>query len=243
MADLLLLEAIVALAFFVEATTGFGATVVAVALGGAVLPVRELLPAFVPVNLALSLFVVGSDPAAVDRPTLFRRVLPAMLLGFPVGAVAFRLLGERAGALEVAFGAFVVAVAALRLFGIGAVGRRTGVATLGLAGVVHGAFGTGGPLVVMTLGALGLDKRAFRATLAALWALLALFLLGSYALAGALTLESLRLSALLFPPMLVGLLLGQRVHARLDPARFRLAVDALLLVAGGVLLARTLGVM
>lgn len=241
MGDLPLLEAIVALAFFVEATTGFGATVVAVALGGAVLPVRELLPAFVPVNLVLSLFVVGSDRAAVDRPTLSRRVLPAMLLGFPVGALGFRLLGERAGALEVAFGLFVVAVAALRLLGIAAVGRRGGAAALGLAGVVHGAFGTGGPLVVMTLGALGLEKRVFRATLAAIWALLAPFLLGSYALAGALGPESLRLSALLLPAMIAGLVLGQKAHARLDPARFRLAVDALLLAAGGVLLARTLG--
>lgn len=233
---MMVLLPIVAGAFFVEAVTGFGATVIAVAIGGAVMPIRELLPALVPVNLALSLALVSKDLEAVDRRLLFGRVLPLMLAGFPVGALAFRWLGARAGALEVVFGVFVVAVAVLRLLGATI---RGGPATLALAGVVHGAFGTGGPLAVMALS--GLDKRAFRATLSALWALLSCALLTSYALAGSLGVESLTRSLWLSPAMLVGLGLGQIVHARLDPGRFRVAADALLLVAGGVLLARTLG--
>ncbi|MFZ5478404.1 MAG: TSUP family transporter, partial [Myxococcota bacterium] len=129
-------------------------------------------------------------------------------------------------------------VAAVRLAGVT---PRGGAVTLGAAGVVHGAFGTGGPLVVMALAGLGLDKRVFRGTLSALWALLAVGLLASYALAGALTRESFVTSLMLAPALAVGLLLGQRVHARLDPARFRAAVDVLLLLAGVVMLARTLG--
>lgn len=250
---LALLAVSVALAFFLEAVTGFGGTLVAVSLGGALMPVRELLPAILPLNLVVSTIIVGRDHAAVDVPLLFRRVLPAMLLGFPVGAVLFQWLGARSGALEGALGLVVLGVTGTRLWaahtsiptrselthgGPQAAGRM--IAALGLAGVVHGAVGVGGPIVVMTLGRLGLDKHVFRATLSALWALLGVALLVSYGLAGVLDAASLHLTLVLAPAMVLGLVAGQLVHARLDPARFRTAVDALLVAAGVVLVGRSL---
>lgn len=250
---LALLAVSVALAFFLEAVTGFGGTLVAVSLGGALLPVRELLPAILPLNLVVSTIIVGRNHTAVDVPLLFRRVLPAMLLGFPVGAVLFRWLGARSGALEGALGLVVLGVTGARLWaahasiptrpeltheGPQAAGRM--IAALGLAGVVHGAVGVGGPIVVMTLGRLGLDKHVFRATLSALWALLGVALLVSYGVAGVLDAASLHLTLLLAPAMVLGLVAGQLVHARLDPVRFRTAVDALLVAAGVVLVGRSL---
>lgn len=255
---LALLAVSVALAFFLEAVTGFGGTLVAVSLGGALMPVRELLPAILPLNLVVSTLIVGRNPTAVDGKLLFRRVLPAMLLGFPVGAVLFQWLGARSGALEGALGLVVLGVTGAQLWNarfpprsestrglqaaVGGRGQPVGrmVAALGIAGVVHGAVGVGGPIVVMTLGRLGLDKHVFRATLSALWALLGVALLVSYGLAGVLDATSLHRTLLLAPAMVLGLVAGQLVHARLDPARFRTAVDALLVAAGIVLVGRSL---
>ncbi|MBM4392789.1 MAG: sulfite exporter TauE/SafE family protein [Deltaproteobacteria bacterium] len=235
------LALVVTVAFLVETVTGFGGTVVAVALASFFMPVREYLPAHVPVNLLLSTWIVARDWAAVDRALLFRRVLPAMVVGFPLGAWAFSGLSAHHGVLEAAFGGFVALVGACRLAGpVAMLGPVATQGTLAAAGVVHGAFGTGGPLVVITLSRIGLDKATFRATLSALWIVLSFLLLALYAREGVLGEDSARASLVLLPGLLAGGLAGQWVHGRIDAERFRRAVDGMLLLAGLLLLWRNL---
>jgi uncharacterized membrane protein YfcA len=107
----------------------------------------------------------------------------------------------------------------------------SGAALLG-AGVVHGLFSTGGPLLVWALGRTPIAKRAFRATLSTVWLLLGTALSSAYALRGHLDAASLTATAALLPVLGLALLLGDRLHHRLDESRFRRAVHALLLAAG-----------
>jgi len=65
-------------------------------------------------------------------------------------------------------------------------------------------------------------------------------LVTSYALAGTLTAASLRGSGVMVVSLVLGLAVGEWVHHRLSVARFRLAVFALLLFAGGALLVRSI---
>jgi uncharacterized membrane protein YfcA len=232
-----LLAAIVVGAFGVEAATGFGATVIAVALGVHLFPLEMLLPVLVPLGLVLSASIAWRERAHTDRRLLVRRILPIMGIGLLIGLAIF----ERASnaALQRAFGAFVVAVAALELWRgrAGAPAGRTlpplvrGGALLG-AGVIHGLFSTGGPLLVWALGRSPLAKRAFRATLSTVWLVLGSALSGAYALRGLLDAGSLAATAALLPALAAALLLGERLHRRLDEARFRRAVFALLLATG-----------
>lgn len=238
-----LLALVVFGAFTVEAAIGFGSTVVAVSLGSLLVPVHELLPAYVPVNLVLSAILTARNARAIDRRRLFVAILPAMLVGLPAGLFLFHTASDRS--LQVAFGLLVVVLSALEL---GATRRSpsaprplprgAGAALLVGAGVVHGAFSTGGPLVVYVLGRAGLDKTAFRATLSALWLVLGAILVTSYALSGSLTATTGRTSALLLPPLVIGLALGERLHRRVSPATFQRLVFALLLVAGAALAVR-----
>lgn len=244
--DWLYLQVVVTLAFVVEAVTGFGATVLAVALGSFVLPVGELVPAFVPVNLLLSIAVALRDRGHVEARLLTTRVLPAMVLGIPVGFYLFGLMGRATGAAEACFGLFVVVLGSSRLFGLWR--RRPSVplsrfaegATLGAAGVVHGAFGTGGPLVIVALSRLGLPKSTFRATLATLWLVLSVPLLVGFAVQGRLGMESLHRSLALLPALVVGLVTGQVLHHRIRPDTFVASVYVLLTVAGMFLAARAM---
>jgi uncharacterized membrane protein YfcA len=240
---ILLVCAIVAAAFFVEALTGFGSTVLTVAFGAQLVPLSVLLPALVPVNLAMSLWIVARNHRLVDRRILLVRIVPLMALGFPFGVWAFRSLsGDRAAWLE---GGFGLAVAALATFELARIRRQGGAArplspvvgasTLVAAGVMHGAYASGGPLVVWDLARRGLDKGVFRATLSALWLLLNTALVIGYASAGMLTRETLWLSLAFVPSLLVGLLVGERAHARVQPLTFHIAV-LVLLMAGGLLL-------
>jgi hypothetical protein len=80
------LIAIVFVAFAVEASLGFGSALVAITLGSMLFPLEVLLPAFVPLSLAVAAYITVRYGDRVDRPMLFRRVAPAMVAGLPIGS-------------------------------------------------------------------------------------------------------------------------------------------------------------
>lgn len=246
MAEVWLLAPIVALALTVEAIVGFGATVVTVALGAFLLPLDRLLAIYVPVNLLLSGWIVARHGRHADRTMLLRQVLPAMGVGLALGLA---WLPYAPGSwLLLGFGGFVAVLAALGLVAHlrspaaespGRGGPVVEVGALVLAGVIHGLYGSGGPLVVWAAGRRLTDKSRFRSTLAVLWLVLNLVLVGRYATLGRLDAGTLAVSGALVPVLIVAILLGDRIHGRVPQKPFRLAVDAVLLLAGVALVVRT----
>lgn len=228
------LVVVIALAFAVEGALGFGATLVAVTLGAFLVPVDALLPAFVPLNAVLSASIVARSRRAVDVRLLLRVVLPAMALGMPFGMWAARSLD--AELLVKVFGAFVIVIAAFEL------ARRSlplpSPLLLVLGGLVHGAFGTGGPMAVVVVGREVEDKSAFRATLSALWLLLNGALLAGWFFDGKLHAESATLTSLLAIGLVAGMIVGEVLHRTVPATLFRRVVWLGLLAAGTVLLAR-----
>lgn len=239
----LLLALIVCAAFTVESALGFGATVITVSLGARVMPVRALLPVFVPLNVALSLWLAARNRRDIDRALLGRRVLPLMLLGMPLGMLLVRHLSEPT--TRRLLGALVVALACAQLAKlrrgeeepVAAPGAAAGLLTA--AGVVHGMFGAGGPLAVYVIGRALPDKGRFRATLSALWLALNAVLVVGYAVDGALTARSLEATALLVPALALGITAGEWLHGRVPERSFRVGVYAVLLVVGGALIVRS----
>ncbi len=238
----LALVAVVLLAFTIEAALGFGATLVAVALGSFFVPIDRLLPALVPCNVLLSGYLVTRHHAKVDRSFLLFRLLPAMALGLPFGQAVFRSFD--ASVLKRIFGVFVAIVAAIEIARMrreASARKMHHAAELGLlfaGGVVHGAFATGGPMAVYVTGRVLDDKGAYRATLSVLWLVLNLLLVGTYAVAGDLGASTLRLGLLIAPSLVVGLVLGEVLHQRVPAATFRKLVFAMLVAAGVALVIR-----
>ncbi len=244
---MLALALIVLGAFVVEATAGFGATVITVTLASHIMPVPEVLAALVPVNMVLSAYFVIRYRQDVDWPLVVRRGLMQMGIGVAVGMVLYRLHGARW--LALAFAALVMTLSASELWRLRRAEAHTSaplsqpraLAALFGAGVIHGVFACGGPLLVYVVGRELGDKGRFRATLSAVWLLLNGALLVNMGSAGNLTRASLERSAVLLLCLALGVALGERVHARIREDRFRLAVFALLFFAGASLFARTLG--
>jgi hypothetical protein len=232
-----LLAAIVAGAFAIEATTGFGATILIVTLGVHLFPLPTLLAVIVPLGLVLSVAIAWSNRAHVDRALVVRRILPLMGVGLAIGLAIF----ERASndGLRRVFGCFVVAVATSELW---RTLRTTGTAkplpaavtrsAIFAAGVIHGLFSSGGPLLVYALGRLPIDKRVFRATLSTVWIVLGTALTIAYAWQGQVGRESLTATATLLPVLAAALVAGEWAHRRLDETKFRTLIYALLVVAG-----------
>lgn len=208
--------------------------------GAHLFPIPTLLPVIVPLGLVLSIWLAWHNRAHVDRRLVVRRILPLMGLGVLIGLTIF----ERASndGLRRALGLFVVAVATaelwrtLRTRGEPGVPRPLGpfatrVTLLG-AGVIHGLFSSGGPLLVYALGRLPIEKHAFRATLSTVWVALASTLTLAYAWQGRVGAESLTATATLLPILATAFVVGDWAHHRLDESTFRTLVYVLLILAG-----------
>lgn len=232
------------LAFVVESAVGFGSALVSISLGGQLLPLDKLFPIFQPLSLVLSTTLVVRGRQHIDTKFLSTTVLPAMVPGTLIGMGLFRL--GKPDALLVGVGVAIAALAAFEL-------RRTlqgqpttplsttvSRSVLFVAGIIHGLFGASGPPVVWVASRTLEDKARFRATLALLWMLLSVILVVGYVVDGSLGAAQLQQSALLFLPLLGGYVVGNLVHHKVPQRQFRIAVCALLVVAGGALVVRNL---
>jgi len=236
--EALALAGIVALGFVVEAALGFGATVVVVGLGTLLSPVGPLLAAFLPLNLLLSSWVVAIDRRHVAWRVLLRELLPRMALGMPIGLLLVRVLPERATLR--ALGALVIALAVREILALrrahGApaapLGARTRDVALVAAGVLHGAFGVGGPLAVFVAQRRLPEKSAFRSTLSALWLIANAALVGALWARGAYDRATATTIATLIPATALGLAAGLWLHRALEERAFRRVVLAMLLLVG-----------
>ncbi len=244
--DTLGFAAILTLAFATEAAVGFGSTLIVVSLAALFIPLPTLLPTYQPLAVALSAVVVWTERAHIDVAFLRRVILPCMLPGVAVGMVLFRLW--KAEALLFLVGVAIAGLAVVELLRLrsepssaGQIASATNpltAAVLVVAGVVHGLFGTSGPLVVWAATRTLSDKARFRATLSLLWLVLSAALVVGFVLDGTLTSSSLTQSAHLLPTMLIGYVVGDHVHQRVPQRAFRLGVCVLLIVAGAVLALR-----
>jgi uncharacterized membrane protein YfcA len=225
-------------AYTATSVLGFGANVLTVALAAHLFPIRILLPAIVPASLMISLFIAIRYRARIRWPILARLILPFALLGFPFGLVLFYHGGG--GFLKALFGAVVILLSAAELVRILKARIRplhplAARALLVAGGFIQGLFASGGPIIVYVVGREVEEKGEFRATLSFLWILLNFALVASYTVEG--ELNTMALWTL--PPMVLGLLLGEWLHNRIDQHVFRIAVYLLLLVSGLLLVARS----
>ncbi|MES1943651.1 hypothetical protein PC39_06035 [Salinisphaera sp. PC39] len=231
----LLLGAFILLAYTTEAMTGFGSIVIALSLGALVLPIEAMLPVLVPLNIVMTGFLAWRLRGHADRDALLRLILPAMTAGTAAGYLLHPWLGD--AALKTLFGLLIVWFAARELWRSvraplpAARGRVWTQGWTLAAGVTHGLFASGGPLLVYALSGARLDKARFRATLIVVWFTLNSLLTAAFLVDGSLWPALPRVAAYL-PLLPVGVILGEVLHRRVDEAGFRRAVFAVLLAAG-----------
>jgi len=106
-------------------------------------------------------------------------------------------------------------------------------------GVVTGATGVFVIPAVPYLQALGLGKDDLVQVLGLSFTTSTLALAAGLTSRGAFQISDVRISALCVAPALVGMVIGQIVRARVDPATFRLIFFISLLLLGGDLIARS----
>ena len=235
------------LGYTVQTVAGFGGSVFALALGALVLPIPELLPVLVPLSLVSTAYLGGRYYRYIHWATLLRRVLPFMGAGMLAGYFLRPELG--ADILKPLYGVLIIVFAGRELWRLRArppvtPRQRPAVAlTLMLAaGVIHGMFASGGPLLVYALAGSKLDKAHLRSTLLAVWVALNSVLAIMYLADGSLLPALPRVLAYV-PLLVVGVVLGEWLHRRIDEHRFHQVVFGLLVVVGLVLASSAAGLL
>jgi uncharacterized membrane protein YfcA len=227
------------IAFTLEAITGFGSIVIALALGAQLVPIEQLVPILSTLSVVMSTVMVWRHRHHIDRALLLRTVLPGMVLGTALGYAVKPLLN--AGLMRQIFGVLIVWFASRELWRLrrahAPVARPPWLSQLlvVLAGVTHGLFASGGPLLVYAASGMAINKARFRATLVSVWLTLNTGLTVAFWLDGRL-LPALPKAAAYLPIIAAGFAVGDWLHQRVSEARFRLVIYSLLCVTGILLI-------
>ncbi|MFW5833082.1 MAG: sulfite exporter TauE/SafE family protein [Pseudomonadota bacterium] len=220
------------LAGLVRGFSGFGAAMILVPVLAALYGPRMAVPVMLLVDVVLTVPMVVR---AVPR-SAWSEVSP-LLLGFalllPVGlwvlVVADPVVLTRAMAVLVLLVALALALGLRRRR---APGLAATIATGGLAGLLLGSTGIGGPPVILFW--LSGDDGAVRtrANIVAFFGCTGVVALLGYGAVGILTLEVLALAVALMPAYALGLWLGSRVFGLADDGVYRRAALAIIALVG-----------
>ncbi len=239
--SLLQLAGIILLSFTVGTIAGFGNVIIALTLGSHLYAIDELLPLLVILSTLLTSYIVIRYRSEVDWGALTRRIVPPMIVGLGIGLIAFH--NTQSPQLRTLLGILVVALSGRELWSLRTIDApdrtlstpvQRGV--LLSAGVLHGIFATGGPLLVYALGRAPMPKETFRATLSCVWLVLNGLLLTTYAATGRVDTEVIMRVITLLPILLVAVVLGEWGHRRIAQRPFKIVVFSVLLLAGAALL-------
>jgi len=231
---------VMVLAYAARGSTGFGAAA-AMPLLGLVTPLKVLIPAWTLIGLAAGVTLLGRDRNHIAWREMIA-LLPGTLPGIAIGLYVFKTLD--AATLARSFGGAVMLYGIWSLwstFRPPAKWRVPGRAAAAIAGLLGGAVGTtfgtmASLFYAIYFDAIRMSKEAFRASMSA--ALVALGIvrgLGYFAI-DEFNRDVLVTVAVTLPMMLLGIFIGDRIHAGLSDVVFRRVVAGALVVSGAALM-------
>lgn len=239
--DFVFFAFVIIISYAVRGSAGFGG--VTVPLLAWVMSLKVIVPMVTFLGLISSAVILYKNLKHVQWPALWR-VMPYCLIGVAAGLYFFKTLDART--LARALGVFVTAYGAYSLW---MTWRPTQTVSApmwfvtpvagGIAGFVGTIFGSmAGMFFAIYLDLQKLEKSAFRATVAAILFGLGIFRGLGYVSVGSYDRETLIICLISVPIMLIGVWIGNHIHANLDNTRFKRLVAVILLASGVPLLIR-----
>lgn len=235
------------LANIIQGITGFAGTILAMPFGMMLMGYDVAKPVLNVLGLLSGIYVFLGNRSHVDRKEL-KRIVLIMGIGIFAGMGLKRLAGGNEAVFYQALGVFVVLLAGQGLYRILAAREKEKDGTkerrirdlllLTAAGIVHGIFVSGGPLLIGYLSGRIADKRAFRATISTVWIFLNTVILMGDIQAGLWNREVFRVLGLSFPVLMAGMFAGGKLYRHMSQSFFMILTYVLLAVSGVTLLCR-----
>lgn len=233
--SILLFGIVVLITHFLEGITGFGCTALALPFCILILGIKTAVPTLIILAWFLSLYIIIIDFKSIVWKQ-YLRILAFVGAGLPIGMIIFSRLPE--GILKKILGAFMVLVAIRGLYisitGSNKLNLNKNILNfiLFLGGIVHGAFGTGGPFVVIYAASALPKKSNFRATLCTLWFTLNTVIIAKYINSSVINPNILKLLLCVLPFLFVGMILGNKAHKIVNENLFIKLVYTILFISG-----------
>ena len=231
---ILLAGLIVLLGHLIKGMTGFASALFSIPLLALFLDVKFVVPVFLLFDLISGVILTIQTRRSIDKESVLL-ILSGLAVGTAVGTYFLVSFGNEA--LKKVFGMMVILFALkILVWDNGRVKNQLGrmwAPVAGLAGGCAGAmFGLNGPPLVLYLVHRLRDKQVFRATLYALFFADACYRLVLYSFSGLITVEVIRFALYLTPPLLVGIILGSRLHVRIHERAFQRVIGLILVITG-----------
>ncbi len=228
---------VIFLAAIVRGYSGFGFSILAITALSLVFPPTEIVPAIFMMEIAASLHLLAS----IWKDIHWRSLAPLIagcIVATPLGV--WLLANVPAPPMQMALSVFVLVAVGLMAKGFAlksVPGPAVSAAAGAAAGLANGAFGIGGPPVILFYFASPAGHSAGRASLIAFFLATDVIGLAFQGPHGLVTWEAVWRAAAFLPPLFAGVWLGARSFKGSNPESFRkwmLMILALLAVLVGV---------
>ena len=232
----------------IEGVTGFGSTVIALPFLNLTVGLHDAVQMLCFFGWLVPIYIVSRSWRHI-KWNEFGRILLYCAPGVPLGMLLFDVLPSEI--LCAILGLFMIYVSitgwksmkCLTCMPVPAVAKRSKLLKFFLfcGGVIQGAFGTGGPFIVIYATKALPEKSLFRVTLSLLWLTINSSRLAVWAAKGELSnLNLWKMILICFPFWIAGILAGDYLHHRVSERNFKYGVYALLGISGVVMLANNL---
>ena len=222
------------------AITGFGSAIMAMPFIIAMLGMRQGVIMITILAWVLALYIAISKKQDINFRQ-FSIIIGLMIPGLPLGMFFFRTFDVLQ--LKSILAIFIMVISTWQLFRRLVLKKTNTQIPSGLGifpyylallagGVVQGMLSIGGPLVVLYASRVMPDKGQFRATLCLLWSILNTVLIAVFFIEGSISSEIAVNTGIMLPFVIAGMVVGEKIHNKLDERFFSVIVFSMLLLTG-----------
>ncbi len=225
------------LTHIIQGITGFAGTLLAMPFSLRLVGVDVAVPVLNGLGIASGLYIfLGNRKHVVWREV---GIVLVVMIPFMLGGVFLRnLLKGNTRTLFIVLGIIVLLLAVKGIYDLFFAKQERPLPTavrygaLVLAGIVHGMFVCGGPLLIIYIADRLPKKEAFRATLSTIWAVLDTILLVTQLISGEWSLPLFKTQLIALPVLILAMIIGSLLYKKMSQRLFMIITYILLLISG-----------
>lgn len=219
---MLLLSIIIFISHFIGALTGFGCTVLALPFTISLIGIEYAKPVLIVIGLIQCLVVAIEQFKNIDWSEV-KKIVFYVAIGMPIGLICYKFLPK--GILITILSFFMLFVSIkglLELKGYKFKSPNKSVLNFLLfsGGIIHGAFVSGGPLLMIYSTEKIKSKDTFRATMCIIWVILNTFLIVEGMISGAYTQVVSKYILISLPALFIGVWLANKLTCKVNQRMF-----------------------
>ncbi len=237
---------VIFLSNIIQGITGFAGTILAMPFGIMLVGYNVAKPVLNILGLLSGIYIFMGNRKYINWKE-FCKVVFIMAVGIIAGVGIKQLLTGQEEAMYKALGVFIILLSAQGFYRLKYpqksekyISKKVEVGKdltlLVGAGIVHGIFVSGGPLLIGYLAKKLQDKQVFRATISTVWIILNALIMIDDIYSGLWTIELVKTQMISIPFLLIGMFIGEILYKKISRRLFVILTYVLLTISGFMLL-------